>query len=251
MQQRHDAFMRNYGDPLKLLPETGENFKSLSSASKVLAEREAQLASAQKVLSQGQLDALKYEALPDAGIDPRKVNAFLAKNGDSFKESISEVYGAKVADDHLKNLREIGKAAEMADRGRLSEAATPKQSTSPMSMQGAFGFTGRTVFNMMRAVTTGRTSTEDMAFTLGAQSASHRIGKALIAAEERAISDPDTAKLLAQALKQPVNSEAGKLTLKNILAKGGMYLIGGNRYGEFGKYRAAPFAIQAIEGEEE
>jgi hypothetical protein len=246
--KRHEAFMRNYGAPLKKLPELAENFKSLSTASSVLARREEQLIQAQKVLSQGQLDALKFEALPDAGIDPRKVNAFLTKNGASFAESISSLYGKKVADEHLKNLRDIAKAAEMADRGRLSDQAAPKQSTSPLSLQGGFGFSGRTVFSMIRAVTTGRTSGEDVAYTLGAQSASHRISKALIAAEERAISDPETAKLIAQAMKQPATSKEGMFTLKNILTKGGMYLVGGNKFAEYGKYRAAPFAIDANQG---
>jgi hypothetical protein len=79
--------------------------KSTKPSSHVLAQREHELIKAQKVLSQGQLDALKYEWLPDAGIDPRKVNAFLYKNGDSFAESISSLYGKKVADEHLKNLK--------------------------------------------------------------------------------------------------------------------------------------------------
>jgi len=244
---RHEAFMRNYGGPLKQLPETAANLKSLSKASSLLAERELQLANAQKVLSQGQLNALKFEALPDSGLDPRKVNAFLGKNGDSFAESISSVYGKKVADDHLKNLREIVKAAEIADRGRLPDAATPRQDLSPVSLSSGFGFTGRTVFSMIRAVTTGRTSGEDVAYTLGAQSASHRITKALVAAEERAISDPETAKLISQALKQPATSKEGALTLKNILAKGGMYLVGGNKFAEYGKLRAAPLAIDATQ----
>jgi len=244
---RHEAFTRNYAGSLKHLPEINENFKSLSSASKMLAAREEQLMSAKRILDQGQLDSLKYENMPDAGIDPRKVNAFLAKNGNSFHETVSEIYGKQVADDHLKNLKEIAKAAEVADRGRLGESATPKQTVSPFSINKSLGFTGRTVFSMIRAVGMGRTSAEDMAYTLGAQSASHRIGRALIAAEERAISDPETAKLIAQAIKQPANSKEGMFTLKNILGKGGMYFIGGNRWPEMANYRAVPTAIQANE----
>jgi hypothetical protein len=244
---KHEAFMRNYGPSLKKLPNTRENFLSIAKASSILAEREAQLSNAQKVLSQGQLDALKYEALPDAGLDPRKVNTFLAKNGESFSDSVGAIYGQKTANDHLNNLRDIAKAAEMADRGRLAEAATPKQSTSPMSLQSGFGFTGRTVFSMIRAVTTGRTSGEDVAYTLGMQSASHRVSKALIAAEERAISDPETAKLIADAVKQPITSKQGQLTLQKLLAKGGMFLVGGDKWANMAKYRAAPFAAQATQ----
>jgi hypothetical protein len=244
---KHEAFMKNYGPSLKKLPETEQNFRSIAKASALLAERETQLSQAQKLLSQGQLDALKYEALPDAGLDPRKVNAFLSKNGESFADSVGAIYGEKTAADHLKNLREIAKAAEMADRGRLAEAATPKQSTSPMSLQSGFGFTGRTVFSMIRAVTTGRTSGEDVAYTLGMQSASHRVGKALIAAEERAISDPETAKLIADAVKQPLTSQQGQLTLRKLLTKGGMFLVGGDKWADMAKYRAAPFAAQATQ----
>jgi hypothetical protein len=245
--QRHEAFMRNYGAPLKMLPETADNFRSVARASDLLAQRETQLANAQKILSQGQLDALKYENLPDAGLDPRKINAFLTKSGDGFRDSISALYGEKTANEHLKNLKEIAKAAEIADRGTLPPAASPKQDLSPISMRSGLGFTGRTVFSMIRAVTTGRTSHEDVAYTLGAQTASHRITQALIKAEERAISDPDTAKLIAQALKQSPTSKEGAFTLKNILAKGGYYLIGGNKFGEYSRYRAAPFAIDATQ----
>ena len=248
---KHDSFMRNYGGPLKKLPELHDQFQSMSVASNLLAQREAELIRAQKVISQGELASLKYEAMPDAGLDPRKVNTFLNKHGETFVESVSAIYGKKSAEDHLSNLREIAKAAEIADRGRLSDAAKPQQSVSPMSMQKTLGFSGRTVFSMIRAVTTGRTSPHDMAYTLGAQAGSHRINQALIAAEERAISDPETAALVAQAAKQSAKSDQGVLTLKKILAKGGLYLVGGNRYADMAKHRAAPFAIQANEPEEE
>jgi len=242
---RHEAFMRNYAGSLKQLPEINDNFKSLSSASKMLAAREEQLTNAKRILDQGQLDSLKYENLPDAGIDPRKVNAFLAKNGNSFHETVSEIYGKQVADEHLKNLKEIAKAAEVADRGRLGESATSKQDVSPFTLSKGMGFTGRTVFSMIRAVTMGRTSLEDMAYTLGAQSGAHRIGKALISAEERAISDPETAQLMARAIKQPADSKEGMFTLKNLIAKGGYFFIGGNKYADMSRLRAVPTAIQA------
>jgi hypothetical protein len=246
--QRHEAFMKNYGAPLKMLPETSENFKSIARASQLLAEREAQLASAQKILSQGQLDALKYENLPDAGIDPRKLNGFLSKNGDALKESVSAIYGEKVANDHLKNLREISKASEIADRGALGTNATPNQSMSPVDFKGAAGFTGRTVFSLYRAVQTGRTSIQDMLYTLGVQSGSHRLSRAMIAAEERSISDPNTAKLLAEAIKVPADSSKGAKMLMELAQEGGAFLIGtGPRHGELAKYRVTPFAVDATQ----
>lgn len=244
---KHEAFMKNYGPALKKLPDIAENFKSIAKASHILAEREGVLAHANKILSQGQLDALKYESLPDAGLDPRKLNAFITKNGDAFAESVGAIYGKKVADDHLKHLRDIAKAAEIADRGSLSAAAAPAQGISPMSMQANVGFTGRTVFSMMRAVTTGRTSPHDVAYTLGAQSVSHRINKLIIAAEERAISDPETASLIAQAVKTPADSAKAKQLFARITKAGSAWLVGGDQWADMAKYRTAPFAAQATQ----
>lgn len=242
---KHEQFMKNYGAPLKKMPEMEMRLKSISSASGLLAEREAQLIDAQKILSQGELAALKYNNLPDSGLDPNKINAFLNRNGLAFEESIGAIYGKQAAKEHLTHLKTIAKAAEIADRGSLGPSAAPKQDINPAGMQGRFGFSGRTVFSLMRAVVTGRSSTHDMAYTLGAQNAGHRIGQALIAAEERAISDPETAKLIAQAVKQPASGKEGDALLKAILAKGGMYLTGSNKYAEYGKQRVVPFAIDA------
>jgi hypothetical protein len=245
--KKHDVFMRNYGAPLKKIPQLHDQLKNLSSASAVLAERETQLVQAQKILSQGELAALKYDALPDSGLDPNKINSFLRRRGDAFLESVGAIYGKQAARDHLENLKQISKAAEVAERGMLPPNASPSQAINPMGLQGKLGFTGRTVFSMIRAVTTGRTSPHDVAYTLGAQTASHRISQALIAAEERAISDPETAKLITEAIKHPMNSTKGQLTLKEILAKGGLYLIGGNKFADYGQYRAAPFAVDATQ----
>jgi hypothetical protein len=44
-----------------------------------------------------------------------------------------------------------------------------------------------------------------------------------------------------------MNSTKGQLTLKEILAKGGLYLIGGNKFADYGQYRAAPFAVDATQ----
>lgn len=248
---KHQVFLRNYDPALKQLPEVRRSLDSMGNASALLGERELQLANAQSLLERGNLDRLKFSDPNMPGLDPTKVNAFLAKNRAPFLEAVSSVYGERVAKDHLTTLEKIGKAAEISDRGRLSDNAFPMQSTNPADLRSAFGFTGRTVFNMIRAVTTGRTSTEDMAFTLGAQAASHRIGKALIAAEERAISDPQTAKLIAESIAQPATSERGQTTLRQILEKGGLYLAntatGANNYERMARLRAAPFAVNATQ----
>lgn len=232
-QRKHDQFINNYRDPLKRLPEIEGRIKSVSVASSLLAERELQLANAQKILSQGELAVLKYDALPESGLDPKKMNAFLSQNGATFSETVGSIYGKQTAQDHLENLKKIAKAAEIAERGALPPAASPKQDISPMSMQGAVGFTGRTVFSMLRAITTGRTSPHDMGYTLGAQSISHRIGKALIAAEERAISDPETAQLIAQSIKLNPNTPQGKGAFTDLLSKGGFYITGKKDMGAF------------------
>jgi hypothetical protein len=249
--KKHEVFTRNYDPALKQLPEVRKNLDSMGNAAKLLSEREASLTDAQSLLDHGQLDRLRYDDHGTRGLDPAKIDAFLMKNGPAFKEAVSSVYGEKVANDHLQNLEKIAKAASIADRGRLSANAFPDQSANPLDLRSSLGFTSRTVFNMLRAVTTGRTSSEDMAFTLGMQSATHRINKALIAAEERAISDPQTAKLIAESMKQPVDSTNGQLTLRKILEKGGLYIAntatGAKNYEAMTKYRAVPFAIDATQ----
>lgn len=253
--KKHEIFTRNYGPALKQLPEIGKGLDSMGNASKLLSEREAQLTETQSLLDAGQLEKLRYNnADGTKGIDPQKIQRFLSKNREPFKEAVSSVYGERVAADHLANLDKIAKASEIIDRGKLSDNAFPAQSTNPLELKSGFGFSGRTVFNMIRAVTTGRTSAEDMAFTLGAQTATHRIGKALIAAEERAISDPQTARLIAESLKQPATSTNGQLTLRKILEKGGLYIAntatGAKNYQTMTKYQAPTFAINATNGDD-
>lgn len=245
---RHDNFLRNYGPALKQLPSMQEHLQSMGNAARLLGEREGQLSQAQSLLSQAQLEKLRYDQ-PDGtlGIDPRKVNAFLQKNGQAFKEAVSSVYGQKVADEHIANLQKIAKASEIAERGSLSASAQPQQSTNPADMRGKLGFTGRSVFSLWRAVTTGRTSTEDMAYTLGAQHVSHRIRMAMIAAEERAVQDPETARLIAKSINEPITSPAGKDTLRKLLAKGGLYFVGAQNYEPTSRYQITPFAIQATQ----
>lgn len=247
--KKHDVFIRNYEPALKQVPEMRQNLDSMGNAARLLSERESMLSRTQSLLDRGQLDRLRYEDHGTLGLDPSKLDSFLKKSGRDFKESVSSIYGEKVATEHLENLEKIAKAATIAERGKLSENAFPAQSTNPLGLQGALGFSGRTVFSMLRAVTTGRTSTEDMAFTLGMQSASHRISKALIAAEEKAISDPQTARLIAEAMKVSPATEAGQTTLRKILEKGGLYVVnastGGKNYGRMTKYQAAPFAVDA------
>lgn len=252
--KKHDNFIRNYDSSLNQLPTMRTNLDSRGNAARLLSEREEQLIQAQSLLERGSLDKLRYEDHGTLGLDPRKLDAFLTKNRDAFKEAVSSVYGEKTASDHLQNLEKIAKAATIADRGRLSENSFPAQSTNPMDLRGSLGFSSRTVFNMLRAVTTGRTSSEDMAFTLGMQSATHRINKALIAAEERAISDPDTARLIAESMSKPASSADGQMTLRKILEKGGLYVAntasGARNYATMTKYRAAPFAIDALQADE-
>lgn len=246
---KHDAFIRNYGQALKQLPEMRTSLDSMGNAARLLSAREEQLSAAQSLLSKAQLDKLRYEDHGTLGIDPSKVSSFLKKNGEALREQVAATYGAKVADSHMENLQKIAKAASIAERGRLSDNAFPAQSTNPIDMRSGFGFSSRTVFNMLRAVTTGRTSTEDMGFTLGVQGVTHRLSKALIAAEEKAISDPQTAKLIADSLRLPIDSEAGKVNLRKILEQGGLFIVksmsGSNNYGRVSKFAAPSIAARA------
>jgi hypothetical protein len=242
---KHERFLRNYGPALKQLPDVQRGLDSIGNAAALLGERETNLASARSLLDSAQLDRLKYNDPSKPGLDPRKIDSFLQRNGKDLEQAISSTYGEQTARSHMDNLRRIAKAAEIADRGRLSDNAFPAQSTNPLDMKAGLGFSSRTVFNMLRAVTTGRTSAEDMAFTLGMQSATHRVTKALIAAEERAIQDPQTAKLIAESVKLPANSEAGKINLRKILEKGSMYAIGEPMYGKTGAYVAPSVAANA------
>jgi hypothetical protein len=248
---RHDAFLRNYGPALKQLPSMSEKLDSMGNAARLLSAREEALTQAKAILDKGQLERLKYEDHGTLGLDPRKLDAYLAQHREDFREKVAATEGAKVADEHLKNLEKFAKAAAIADRGRLSPNAYPEQSTNPMELKNKLGFTGRTVFSMWRAVTTGRTSAEDVAYTLGMQGASHRVRMALIAAEEKAISDPETAKLIAQSINQPANSETGKAILQKLLEKGGLFVVnsatGRKNYERMGRYAIPPFAIQSTE----
>ncbi len=242
---KHAAFVSNYAAPLRQIPGLRTQIDSMGAASAALGERENMLADAQRLLEQGQLDRMRYDSPDKPGLDPKKLNAFLSKNGQDFSDAVAKVYGDKVAQQHMQNLERITRAAEIAERGRIPENASPSQTTSPLDMQKTIGFTGRTVFNMIRAVTTGRTSAEDMAYTLGAQAGAHRIRLALIKAEERAVSDPETAKLIAQAINTPATTQEGKNIAMKIIAKGGAYLVGTPKYEAVGKYAIPQFAVQA------
>lgn len=243
---RHQIFMSKYGEALDKVPAVSRQIASIGNAARTLGAREEQFSNLQGIVSKGQLAALRNDNPDIPGLDSTKVARFVRLHEADLKSSIAAIYGEKTANEHIANLKEIGKAAQIADRGYLGSQAAAGMETLP-TLSGRTGFTFRTVMSLYRAIVTGRTSPQDMGTVLGTQYAGNVITKALRAAEERAISDPDTAKLLMRAQSTPITGTEGKKLILQILAKGGAYWAGLPKMKQYGELRLPSLAVEVGE----
>jgi len=126
-----------------------------------------------------------------------------------YRMALEKAYGKQVADEHIKRLDAIQKTASRLDATELDpfiglkgEATT----ANPDALSKVAGFTARTAFNMVRAVVTGRTSPEDVAFTLGSQFASHKLQGMSNEITRKLLTDPEMSKLVLEAMRNPPKS---------------------------------------------
>jgi hypothetical protein len=245
---RHKFFMAKYSDALNKVPSISRELADVGTASEALARHEQRLASLQSVISKGNLNSLRSDSPDVPGLDAKKLERFIKLHEPDLHSAISAVHGKQVADEHIRNLKEISKAAQIADRGFLGPQTAVSGEALP-TMKERTGFTFRTVMSLYRAIVTGRTSPQDMGTVLGTQYAGNVITKALRAAEERAISDPETAKMLMKAQSTPITTAEGKRLILDLLRKGGAYWSGLPKMQKYGELRMPSLSAELNTGE--
>lgn len=128
-----------------------------------------------------------------------------------YRIALDKAYGKQAADEHIKRLDAIQKTAARLDATELDPFIGLKgeaTSASPDALSKVAGFTARTAFNMVRAVVTGRTSPEDVAFTLGSQFASHKLQGMSNEVTRKLLTDPEMSKLVLEAMRTSPKSSA-------------------------------------------
>jgi hypothetical protein len=178
----------------------------------------------------------------------------------SYRMALEKAYGRDAANAHIERLDAIQQIAKRLDATELDPFIGLKGeavSAAPDALAKTVGFTSRTVFNMVRAVVTGRTSAQDVAFTLGGQFASHRLQQISNEVTRKLLTDPEMSKLVMDAMQNPPKSKAWTEAAWGLAKKAPSavgYWLGADRYGDTaGKAAGAivqPIVKEAAEGEE-
>lgn len=170
-----------------------------------------------------------------------------------YRIALDKAFGKEAADAHIKRLDAIQKIAGRLDATELDpfiglrgEGAGTTSTSDALSK--ATGVTSRTVFSMLRAVATGRTSPEDVAFTLGSQFASHKLQQMSNEITRKLLTDPGMSEVVLEAMRNPpkstgISSAAWALTKKVPSAIG--FWLGADRYSALAG-KAAPALIAPL-----
>lgn len=177
-----------------------------------------------------------------------------------YRMALERAYGKDVAKAHFDRLDAIQNIASRLDATELDPFIGLKGdavSANRDALSRVAGFTSRTVFNMVRAVVTGRTSAQDVAFTLGGQFASHRLQQISNEVTRKLLTDPEMSKLVMDAMQNPPKSKAWTEAALELAKKAPSwigYWMGADRYGDAsGKAAGAivqPIVKEAAEGED-
>ncbi len=156
----------------------------------------------------------------------------------AYRMALDKAFGKDVAAEHIKRLDAIQKLASRMDATELDPFIGLKGDAAGVnqdSLAKTAGFTARTAFNMIRAVVTGRTSAEDVAFTLGSQFAGHKLQGIANEATRKILTDPEMSQAVLDAMKNPQKSkpwtESAATIAKKIPGAVG-YWMGADRYPE-------------------
>ncbi len=160
----------------------------------------------------------KFTFTPDGGgigIDADKFSKWLGKNEDSLKIMFKRAYGPEEGVVHLQRLRDANRMLAIQQRVPTIGSAESKSAVGKDPLAQRLGFSFRTLFNMVRAVTGGRTSTPDAAVALGGQAASFLATKTYNDMIAKVASSPDSSKFLLDLVK----ADAKKVLTKDDIKK--------------------------------
>lgn len=199
-------------------------------------------------------DDLVQQFSKDGQIDPAAINQFLGNRMQvaSYRNALANVYGTSAADGQIDTLRKIAQAAERLDMTPppTSSVTAGKPKLGQDELYKAVGFSTRTVWSLIRATVTGRSSASDAGVVLGGQALQTIRDNLKTQVYQEIIRDPDSAKLLLQMIEQPPTTGAGMAIVKKFLSRAPSvagYLIGASKYPELAKYSAANYAREQAE----
>lgn len=202
-------------------------------------------------------DDLVQKFSRDGSIDPAAVTAFLGDRMQvqSYRNALAKVYGLNAADEQIGTLRKISEAAQRLDMTPVpaSSATAGRPKLGQDELYKTVGFSARTVFSMIRAAVTGRSSAYDAGVVLGGQALATMRENLKNEVYKEIIRDPSSAKMLLQMMQTAPESGAGaamaKRFIERVPAVAG-YFIGASKYPEMAQYSAANFAREQAEVQE-
>jgi hypothetical protein len=188
------------------------------------------------------------------GLDWGALNKWLKDNGTSASIMFKGAFGEKEGAEHMQRLRDASRMLEIMDRVKTPTTISADSSIGKDPFREKIGIGFRTLFNMLRAVKTGRTSEADMAVTLGGQSGSFFLVKAYNELLQSMASDPESSKYLLTLAKtggKPILTKAETKekakAIASLLGKVGYYWLGGRYYGPSLKVLAPVMTQQMLE----
>lgn len=203
-------------------------------------------------------DDLIQQFTKEGQIDPAAVAGFLGDRikVQSYRNAIARVYGSSVADEQVNTLRRIEQAAQRLDETPvpMSSVHTGKPKLGQDAIYQSVGFSARTVWSMIRAAVTGRSSVSDAAVVLGGQALQTVQANLKNEIYKEIIRDPASAKMLLKLMETSPQSGAGVEITKRFIGQVPLVagaLIGARKYPELAKYAAANFAREQGEKEGE
>lgn len=188
------------------------------------------------------------------GVDWPQLSKWLKDNSTSTSIMFKRAFGEKEGAAHLQRLKDSARLLEIMDRVKTPSTIAADSSIGKDPFREKIGIGFRTMFNMLRAVKTGRTSEADMAVTLGGQSGSFFLVKAYNEMLQSIASDPESSKYLLTLAKtggKPILTKAETAAkakaISGLIGKVGYYWLGGRYYGPSAKVLAPVMAQQQVE----
>lgn len=135
------------------------------------------------------------------GIDSGKFSKWLTENQTSLKVMFRAAYGPQEGSEHMQRLLDANRMLAIQQRVPTIRSAEQASSIGKDPLAQRLGFSFRTLFNMVRAITGGRTSTPDATVALGGQSASFLATKTYNNLMARIATDPQSSKYLLDLAK--------------------------------------------------
>lgn len=138
----------------------------------------------------------------------------------AYRQALTKAYGADVAESQIAKLKSLAELSRRLEATEVSPFSSVRYSTEGGSMTGKVGISVRSIWSLVRAIATGRTSEYDAALVIGGQVGTRQLELAKAQVLNEIMTNPEALDHVITIARSGSLQDTGAKTAATKLARG-------------------------------